>query len=58
MLLKEVVDNSVDEFTVGAGKRIEVAMADDGGVTARDYGGHSLDSVVACVSQINLAANS
>lgn len=54
VLLKEVVDNSVDEFTVGAGKRIEVALADDGGVTARDYGrGIPLDSVVACVSQIN-----
>ena len=54
ILLKEVIDNSVDEFTVGAGKRIEVAVQDDGLVRVRDYGrGIPLDSVVDCVSKIN-----
>lgn len=54
ILLKEVIDNSIDEFTIGAGKRIEVTVQDDGLVKVRDYGrGIPLDSVVDCVSKIN-----
>lgn len=37
VLIKEVVDNSVDEFIMGAGKQIDVTVEDDI-VTVRDYG--------------------
>ena len=37
VLLKEVVDNSIDEFIMGAGKRIEIRIEDDK-VSVRDYG--------------------
>ena len=38
-LIKEVVDNSVDEFIMGAGKQIEITInPEDGRVTIRDYG--------------------
>ena len=54
VLLKEVVDNSIDEFIMGAGKRVEISIADDGTVSVRDYGrGIPLESVVACVSVMN-----
>ena len=53
VLLKEVVDNSVDEFTMGNGKTIEVKIK-DGQVKVRDYGrGIPLGKVVDCVSKIN-----
>ncbi len=53
VLLKEVVDNSIDEFIMGAGKRIEITIEDDtAGV--RDYGrGIPLKSLSAAVSQMN-----
>ena len=38
VLLKEVVDNSIDEFKMNAGDRIEVDMNDNLRVTVRDYG--------------------
>ena len=38
VLLKEVVDNSIDEFKMGAGKRIEIQMEDNLRVSVRDYG--------------------
>ena len=54
VLLKEVIDNSVDEFMAGTGRKVEVRLEEGGEVTVRDYGrGIPLDSVVACVSQIN-----
>ncbi len=57
VLLKEVVDNSVDEFVEGNGKRIDVMVAPDGRVEVRDYGrGIPLGKVVDCVSQINTGA--
>lgn len=57
ILLKEVLDNSVDEFIMGAGKRIEVDIAEDGRVTIRDYGrGIPLGKIVDCVSVINTGA--
>lgn len=57
ILLKEVVDNSVDEFIMGAGKRIDIEIDDGGGVRIRDYGrGIPLGKVIDCVSTINTGA--
>ncbi|WP_318743885.1 toprim domain-containing protein [Treponema sp.] len=56
VLIKEVIDNSIDEFIVGFGKQIEVSVV-DGRVKVRDYGrGIPLGKVVECVSQINTGA--
>src|SRR5580658_9552753 len=53
VLLKEIVDNSIDEFVMGAGKTIEVNMSDHK-VSVRDYGrGIPLGKVIDCVSKIN-----
>ena len=53
VLLKEVIDNSVDEYTMGNGKSIEVVIR-NGEVRVRDYGrGIPLGKVVDCVSKIN-----
>jgi topoisomerase-4 subunit B len=53
ILVKEVVDNCIDEFVMGNGKRIDIKIQ-DGKVTVRDYGrGIPLGKVVDCVSQIN-----
>ncbi len=53
VLIKEVVDNSIDEFIMGAGKRIEIDIVDDV-VTIRDYGrGIPLKSLTAAVSEMN-----
>jgi len=53
VMLKEVVDNSVDEFIMGEGKRIEI-QRDGARISVRDYGrGIPLGKVVECVSQIN-----
>ncbi len=56
VLVKEVMDNCVDEFAMGQGKRIELTIA-DGGVAIRDYGrGIPLGKVVDVVSKINTGA--
>ncbi len=53
ILLKEVIDNSIDEFVMGNGKVIEVKIKDKR-VTVRDYGrGIPLGKVIDCVSKIN-----
>jgi topoisomerase-4 subunit B len=53
ILLKEVLDNSIDEFVMGAGKTIEVNIR-DGKVTVRDYGrGIPLGKVIDVVSKMN-----
>ncbi|MEM1205791.1 MAG: DNA topoisomerase IV subunit B [Acidobacteriota bacterium] len=53
ILLKEVVDNAIDEFIMGQGKRIEITLDGDG-VTVRDYGrGIPLGKVVDCVSKMH-----
>jgi topoisomerase-4 subunit B len=53
VMLKEVVDNSIDEFIMGAGKKIEI-YRDDKTIEVRDFGrGIPLGKVVDCVSQIN-----
>ena len=38
ILLKEVIDNSIDEYAMGFGKRIEVTITEDGHCSVRDYG--------------------
>ena len=56
VLLKEVIDNSVDEFIMGCGKTIEVSIKETK-VFVRDYGrGIPLGKLVECVSQINTGA--
>ncbi len=53
ILLKEVLDNSIDEYVMGAGKTIEIAIQGDK-VTVRDYGrGIPLGKVVDVVSKMN-----
>ncbi|PCI35016.1 MAG: DNA topoisomerase IV [Flavobacteriaceae bacterium] len=53
ILIKEVLDNSIDEFVMGAGKTIEVFVK-EGSVTIRDYGrGIPLGKVVDVVSKMN-----
>ena len=53
ILVKEVIDNCIDEFVMGNGKRVDIRVK-DGKVTVRDYGrGIPLGKVVDCVSQIN-----
>ena len=53
ILLKEIIDNSIDEFVMKAGKRIEIKM-DEGKVTIRDYGrGIPLGKVIDAVSKMN-----
>jgi len=53
ILLKEVIDNSIDEFVMGAGKQIEVHI-EDNKVTVRDFGrGIPLGKVVDVVSKMN-----
>ncbi len=54
VLLKETVDNSIDEFRMGAGKRIEVDIEDNLRVRVRDYGrGIPIGSLVDVVSMLN-----
>ena len=54
VLLKEVIDNSIDEFKMGAGKRIEVNVQDNLRAEIRDYGrGIPLGSLVDAVSMLN-----
>ena len=56
ILLKEVIDNSIDEFVMGNGKTIEVSVKNNR-VSVRDYGrGIPLGKVIDCVSKINTGA--
>jgi len=53
VLVKEVIDNSIDEHVMGYGKKIEIAIVDNK-VSIRDYGrGVPLGKVIDCVSKIN-----
>ena len=53
ILIKEVMDNSIDEFVMGTGKKIEISVKDDT-VTIRDYGrGVPLGKLVDVVSKMN-----
>ena len=54
VLLKEVIDNSVDEFVMGFGKKIVIRIAEDGTCEVRDYGrGIPLGKLYECAAQIN-----
>jgi len=56
VLLKEIIDNSIDEFVMGHGKTIEIEI-NERQVSVRDYGrGMPLGKVDACVSKINTGA--
>ncbi|MCL4148457.1 UNVERIFIED_CONTAM: hypothetical protein GTU68_002135 [Idotea baltica] len=53
ILIKEVIDNAIDEYVMGAGKTIEISVKDKA-VTVRDYGrGIPLGKVVDVVSKMN-----
>ncbi len=53
VLLKEVLDNSIDEFVMGTGKTIDISIKGSS-VIVRDYGrGIPLGKVIDCVSKIN-----
>ena len=54
VLLKEVMDNSIDEFKMGAGKKIEVTIEEDLRVSIRDYGrGIPQGKLIEAVSKLN-----
>jgi len=56
VLLKETIDNAVDEFQMGAGRKIEIELVDRT-LRVRDYGrGIPLGKVLECVSVINTGA--
>lgn len=56
ILMKEVIDNCIDEFVMGNGRRIDVLIR-DGVVSVRDFGrGIPLGKVIDCVSKINTGA--
>jgi len=53
VLLKEIIDNSIDEYVMGNGRKIDIVI-ENGIVEVRDYGrGIPLGKVVECVSKIN-----
>ena len=51
VLLKEVVDNSIDEFSAGFGKQIQITVTDKD-VTVRDYVAFSLSSLVPLITTV------
>lgn len=56
VLLKEIIDNSIDEYIMGYGRRIDVSV-EGSEVSVRDFGrGIPLGKLIECVSQINTGA--
>src|SRR3954468_13309279 len=56
ILLKEVIDNAIDEYIMGHGREVQIGI-DGSKVSVRDYGrGIPLGKVIDCVSQINTGA--
>src|SRR5512133_412341 len=56
ILLKEVIDNAIDEFIMGHGREVQIEIKENI-VSVRDFGrGIPLGKVVECVSQINTGA--
>ena len=57
ILLKEVLDNGVDEHIMGFGREIEITIDDEGRVEVRDYGrGIPLGKLMDCAAKINTGA--
>lgn len=57
ILLKEIIDNAVDEFIMGVGKRVDISIDTENRVRVRDFGrGIPLGKLVECVSVINTGA--
>ncbi|TVR70122.1 MAG: type IIA DNA topoisomerase subunit B [Spirochaetaceae bacterium] len=57
ILIKEIVDNAIDEYIMGHGRKIEIKRSEDGTVTVRDYGrGIPLGKLRDAVSRINTGA--
>lgn len=57
ILIKEVIDNAIDEFIMGHGKKVDIQVEENDKITIRDYGrGIPLGKVVDCVSRINTGA--
>ncbi len=57
LLLKEIVDNAVDEYIMGSGKEIDIELHNSKCLRIRDYGrGIPLGKMVECVSTINTGA--
>ncbi len=57
ILLKEALDNSVDEFVMGHGKEIRITIDDESRVEVRDYGrGIPLGKLLDCAAKINTGA--
>jgi topoisomerase-4 subunit B len=56
VLVKEIIDNAIDEFVMGFGRNVEISIQEQK-VTIRDYGrGMPLGKVIDCVSKINTGA--
>lgn len=54
VILKEVIDNSIDEYAMGFGKQLDINISEDGIVEVRDYGrGIPLDKVLDVSSKMN-----
>ena len=57
VIFKETIDNSIDEFNEGFGKRIDIEIKEDLSASVRDYGrGIPLGSLIPAVSQLNTGA--
>lgn len=57
ILVKEVIDNSIDEFAMGFGKQIDISLTPEGTMTVRDFGrGIPLGKLMDCASKINTGA--
>ena len=57
VLLKEVIDNSIDEFVMGFGKKITIDITPDGLCEVRDFGrGIPLGKLLDCAAKINTGA--
>ena len=57
VLVKEVIDNCIDEFAMGFGKQIELSLTPDGTMSVRDYGrGVPLGKLMDCAAKINTGA--
>ncbi|MBT5380284.1 MAG: type IIA DNA topoisomerase subunit B [Opitutae bacterium] len=57
VLVKEVIDNCIDEFAMGFGKQIDLSLTPDGTMSVRDYGrGVPLGKLMDCAAKINTGA--